>query len=262
MKEILLRCYPWKSAEEIIVVPWGALEGVGAIFNRDGLQSRMQFAPTKADAASVSENIRFEFSVTDNDFVLLTLSRLSREKGLEALLRALLLWEASDDPTVGRVRLFIGGEAAYMGGERYKQELQRLSKRLRRAKAFFVGHVDGARKQAFFDVADLFVMPSRHESYGLTLVEAMRAGLPVLTSNHYSAAEIVGDGGGRVVSWDGERDAASALKDALVEMAADREALQQMGKAAAQRAQTMRFSAAAAKIKELVAEVVATDARG
>jgi hypothetical protein len=65
-----------------------------------------------------------------------------------------------------------------------------------------------------------------------------------------------------VVSWDGERDAASALKDALVEMAADREALQQMGKAAAQRAQTMRFSAAAAKIKELVAEVVATDARG
>jgi hypothetical protein len=40
----------------------------------------------------------------------------------------------------------------------------------------FPGYVAGRRKQAFFRLADLYGSPSRHESYGLTLLEALRAG--------------------------------------------------------------------------------------
>ena len=40
-------------------------------------------------------------------------------------------------------------------------------------------------------LAELFVSPSVHESYGLTLVEAMRAGLPILASDHHGVAEIL-----------------------------------------------------------------------
>ena len=37
----------------------------------------------------------------------------------------------------------------------------------------FPGYVTGERKRAFFALADLYVFPSRHESYGLTLLEAL-----------------------------------------------------------------------------------------
>jgi glycosyltransferase involved in cell wall biosynthesis len=46
----------------------------------------------------------------------------------------------------------------------------------------------------FLGRADIFVLPSRHEGFGLALVEAMAAGLPVIASNIEGPADIVTDG--------------------------------------------------------------------
>jgi glycosyltransferase involved in cell wall biosynthesis len=256
MKEILLRCYPWKNPDEIVVVPWGAVSVAALLRSADSDSNDSALRRSAATTRQESDALRFQFKISDNDFVLLTLSRLSREKGLDALLKALLLWEKSGDRASEHVQLFICGEAAYMGGERYKRKLQQLAARLQRAKVHFVGHVDGARKQAFFELADLFVMPSYHESYGLTLVEAMRAGLPVLTSNHYSAAEIVGNMSGQIARWERQREAPLALKNALTRLLVNKQMLRQMGMTAKQSADEMRFSDAAAKIKKLVEDVI------
>ncbi|MFN3346560.1 MAG: glycosyltransferase, partial [Candidatus Bipolaricaulaceae bacterium] len=169
--------------------------------------------------------------------VLLTLSRLSPEKGQDLLLRALRLW---DRDRREELLLFICGAAAFMHGDRYVQKLRRLAAGLRRTEVIFPGHVGGAQKHAFFRLADLYVFPSRHESYGLTMMEAMAAGLPVLTTNHRSAPNLVRPEFGLVVEPHPQE-----LYKGLVQLLSRPERLQAMGEAARRFAHTQPFSQAA-----------------
>ncbi len=50
----------------------------------------------------------------------------------------------------------------------------------------------------FYNAADIFVMPSFYEGFGLPVLEAMSCGIPVLVSNTSSLPEIVGDAGTQV----------------------------------------------------------------
>lgn len=159
MREVILRCYPWCTAEKIAVVPWGNI------------------APPVAGES---------LDVADDEFVVVTLSRLSPEKGIERLLRAL------HQIRVPRLHLFICGAAAYMKGRAYERKLRRLAEGL---PVTFMGHVSGARKSALLRRADLFVSPSRHESYGLTIAEALAHGCRVVSHGHYGARGVVVDCG-------------------------------------------------------------------
>src|SRR5438034_10920906 len=57
----------------------------------------------------------------------------------------------------------------------------------------FLGHVVGEHKAALLQRADLFVSPSRHESYGLTIAEAAAAGCRIISHPHYGASGTVVD---------------------------------------------------------------------
>jgi glycosyltransferase involved in cell wall biosynthesis len=51
----------------------------------------------------------------------------------------------------------------------------------------FTGHVTGAQKAALLQRADIFVSPSKHESYGLTIAEALATECRVVSHYHYGA---------------------------------------------------------------------------
>lgn len=158
MRDMIRRCYPFCPGKRITVLPWGNIALTALV------------APHPAPA---------------DEFVILTLSRLSPEKGIERLLAALPL------VTGHKLRVFIAGAPAYMKGRRYERRLRRLASRLP-CPVEFTGHVTGHAKAALLQRADLFVSPSFHESYGLTIAEAEAAGCPVISHQHHGArGEIV-----------------------------------------------------------------------
>jgi glycosyltransferase involved in cell wall biosynthesis len=225
MREVLLRCYPDCAPQKIHVLPWGAWD------------------PGPPGSPEV---LRAEFGVPRDARVLLALSRISPEKGQDLLLEALLEWECREDFPAHPVWLFICGGAAFMQGQRFLAKLRGLAARLRRTRVVFPGHVAGARKRAFFALADLYVFPSRHESYGLTLLEALAAGLPAVCLDHHGARSVMREEFGELV-------AAAELRPAIARLLGDDARRRSMGLAAREFARRQRFSETAAALAALLA---------
>ena len=177
--------------------------------------------------------------------MLLTLSRISPEKGQDLLLEAMLEWEARGDFPDRPLWLFICGDAAFMQGRKFLRRLERMAARLRRIRVVFPGYVTGERKRAFFALADLFVFPSRYESYGLTLIEALAAGLPAVCLDHHGARSVMREEFGAIVGR-GE------LRGAIARLLEDEAGRKRMGEAARRFAEGERFEDRAAELARLM----------
>jgi glycosyltransferase involved in cell wall biosynthesis len=130
-------------------------------------------------------------------------------KGQEEFVRAAALVCARRDD----VEFIIAGEDKSRSGE-HRRSLEKLIKELGlNQRVSLTGWVDDvARLLGGFD---LFVSPSRSEPFGLSIVEAMAAAVPVIATASEGAREIIDDGEtGRLVPV-GD---AAALANAIVEL--------------------------------------------
>lgn len=236
MRSVIERCYPSYAPGKVTVLPWGVEP---APFGR----------ATIAEAALA---LRREFQVSGNALVLLTLSRISPEKNQELLLEALLDWERQPGFPDHPVVLFLCGGAAYMQGNHYLRRLQRIAGRLRRVRVVFAGHVSGLRKHAFFALANLYLFPSKHESYGLTLLEAMAAGLPAICLEHSGSAEVMRPELGIVIPRGSRKAMTRGLREAIAALASDAPRRIRIGESARSYAAARPFAQAAESLAQLL----------
>ncbi|MFO8015212.1 MAG: glycosyltransferase [Phycisphaerae bacterium] len=118
----------------------------------------------------------------DGSKTVLFLGRITRQKGPEFFLAAARrVLEHTDD-----VRFVMAGD-----GDRMDEIVHRAAEMGLGHKVFFTGFLRGTDVDRAFAMADLFVMPSVSEPFGLVALEALARGVPVLMSKQSGVAETV-----------------------------------------------------------------------
>lgn len=118
---------------------------------------------------------------------VLFLSRIDRKKRIEVLLHA--LHSARDQ--LGAFVLRIAGS----GEKEYEAELHALAAKLDLTNHIeWCGFKSGAEKQALLAEADIFVLPSAYENFGIVVIEAICTGLKPIVSDKVAIADHLVDG--------------------------------------------------------------------
>lgn len=176
---------------------------------------------------------RAETQKTNDDVVITFVGRLERRKGIDLLLEALPKLLRGNE----RVKVRIVGED-YKDSSTGRTNAESFAAAnvgaswLDRVK--FLGYVDDEGLREEFESCDIFVAPSRYESFGLIYVEAMRAGKPSIGVRAGGVSEVIEDGvTGLLVDPD-----SVSLGRALAELVADPARRATMGQAGRRRYET------------------------
>ncbi len=198
----LTRAYA--NAADAVVVPTAAME---RRLRELGVRSRIAVVPSGIDVAAFargerSQALRASLGVASDDKMVLCVGRLGREKNLELAIEAFA--RLSD----ARTRLVVIGDGPH------RAALERLALRAGvAARVTFAGELPRERLPDIYASADAFVFPSRTDTQGLVLVEALAAGLPIVAVDTPQTRDVVADAA-RIVSDDAPALAAS-LSEAL-----------------------------------------------
>jgi len=153
---------------------------------------------------TMSANLRAKLGVAPNETMLLSVSRLSFEKNIQAVIRAL--------PTVlakQPVKLVIVGHGPY------RDDLKKLVKSLSlQNQVQFVGPVASHEVVNYYKAADYLISASTSETQGLTFPEALAAGTPIIGhANPYLSTLVTDPMFGRL--FHDERDLPAVILDAI-----------------------------------------------
>lgn len=148
--------------------------------------------------------IRQELGIPEAHMVL-AVGQFIHRKGFDVLLKAAA--ELPQDVGV----YFVGGLPT--------EEYLSMQKELGLTHVHFVGFQKKDELRRYYDAADLFVLPTREDIWGLVVNEAMACGLPVITTDGCVAGlELVEDGvNGRLVPVGDEKQLAKAIRQTLQE---------------------------------------------
>ena len=122
-----------------------------------------------------------------NRSVILTLSRLStsEEKGQDRVLKAL--------PAVIREFPDLHYLIVGAGEDARVTEILKNSPELLR-NVTLVGTIPEEEKADYYNLADVFVLPSKFEGFGIVFVEALACGVPVIATDAYGSREVLRNG--------------------------------------------------------------------
>jgi D-inositol-3-phosphate glycosyltransferase len=183
-----------------------------------GSQAPIVVIPGGVDLARFSpqprEAARSALGLEPKSKVLLFVGRIQRLKGLEVLLRAFALLHDIDAQLV-----IVGGRRGTTHESREIVRLQHLAVKLGVAeRTRFVGAVAHEDLPLYYSAADVCVMPSSYESFGLVAVESLACGTPVVATRVGGLTSIVRDGEtGLLVPWRDAELFSARLRQVLLE---------------------------------------------
>ncbi len=128
----------------------------------------LAFHPPKIKKAG-----RKGLELRDDEFIMITVGRLVKRKAVDVQIEALSKLKSKD------IRLIVMGDGPEMDYLIEKSLELGVSDRIT-----FTGYLSDKEKFSYLSAADLFVMTSLHEGFGIVFMEAMNYGLPIVSTNH------------------------------------------------------------------------------
>lgn len=156
--------------------------------------------PTDIDA----QTFRDAYPQLSGKRVLLFLSRIHEKKGCDLLIHAFSRVAMANED----LRLVIAGP----GEDGLVQRLRSQSRSLGvDDRILWTGMLTGELKWAALQAAELFVLPSHQENFGIAVVEALASGTPVLTTDRVNIWHEIAESGGGWICPDTADGVAMAL---------------------------------------------------
>jgi len=135
------------------------------------------FAVSEASRQGVRQRLGFEGRV------ILALGRLAENKGYDLLIQAFSV--VAERVPEARLHLAVGGQRMGELETKILGELKDLVKELGLTdRVDFAGYVSDDDLPDYYRAADLFVLSSRYEPFGMTAIEAMASGTPTIVTTH------------------------------------------------------------------------------
>lgn len=169
--------------------------------------------------------IRKKYNISEDDIVINFCGRTIPEKGIKELIQAFKQMK-----NVSKCKLLIMGNCNYAKQVRtpFEEELFRLSEELK-DRIIFTGYIANKELYKIHNISDVAVIPSIFEEpFGLTVIEAMASGLPLITSDAGAIPDIVDDNNAIIVKRND--DFVSNLSNTLDKLVCDKDLREKMGK--------------------------------
>ncbi len=142
---------------------------------------------------------------------ILFLGTVEPRKNVVAIARAFDALKSLAHPEMEKIKLVIAGGRGW--------STEPIFDELRACKhtkdILYIGKVDDVDKPALYNLASVFVFPSYFEGFGMPVLEAMKCGVPVVTSHTSSLGEIVAEAG-ILVHPQKPQELSDALKEVLL----------------------------------------------
>jgi glycosyltransferase involved in cell wall biosynthesis len=210
------RQYPLKHLKKLLYWPWAEYrvlrDAARVLFTceEERILARQSFSLYSAKEAvvlygtsgpdagdSVDDEFFLRFPELRGKRIALFLSRIHEKKGIDLLIRGFARAFAESDDW----RLVVAGP----GPTGLKRELKRIALEVGVAsKIVWLGMVQGRQKWSCIKAAEVFVLPSHQENFGIVVAEALACGVPVLISNKVNIWREVKDAGAGLVDDDTE----------------------------------------------------------
>jgi glycosyltransferase involved in cell wall biosynthesis len=164
---------------------------------------------------------RRQLNICEQSYVIVSFCRLVRDKGVDVLIDAV---EQLPEDLLRRAKVFVGGTGPEL------EYLQSKINQRARDVIHLLGHVPDPSE--YYTAADVFVLPSRHEPFGLVFLEAAQHGVASIGTIAGGIPEVVDHGETGLLV---EPENPSQLAEAILLLSQDPELRERLGANARQR---------------------------
>jgi len=209
------------------------------VINRYGIDKSRVFTVHNAVDFSNKKEIQTKKNVKEK--VITFLGRITFQKGPEYFIEAAnKVLKAYPD-----VRFVMAGS-----GDMMNKMVQRVAKLRIGTKFTFTGFLTGEDVTKMYAQSDVYVMPSVSEPFGISPLEAMRMGVPVIISQQSGVSEVLNHAI-KVDFWD-----VDALADAMYGLLAYPTLTQTLQEEGAQEVNSLSWNDSASRVKEVYKSVL------